>query len=124
MFFFLAILPIKKVMRYNIGGICKSCGQICDYEVIMTANCLSVFFIPLFKFSKQYYVKTSCCEALFSLDKKTGALIFADKYVIITEDKLTLIDDGSVNNKSCPYCGVDTNDNFDYCPKCGNKLKF
>ena len=47
MFFFFAIMPIKKIIPYKFSSICKNCSNICNYEIIMTANCLSIFFIPV-----------------------------------------------------------------------------
>lgn len=122
MFFFLAIMPIKKIIPYSLSGICKKCSNICNYEIIMTANCLSIFFIPIFKFGKQYFVRTDCCSALYSLDKKIGNAIARGENAPITDDVLTLIDDNFNQIKNCPYCGNEINSDFEYCPKCGKKL--
>ena len=98
MFFFLAIMPIKKIIPYSLSGICKKCSNICNF------------------------VRTDCCSALYSLDKKTGNAIAMGENVPITDDVLTLIDDNFSQIKNCPYCGNEINSDFEYCPKCGKKL--
>ena len=122
MFFFIAVLPVKKIIPYNLSGICKNCANICSYEIIMTANCLSIFFIPLFKWGKQYFVRTSCCGALYSLDKSVGDSIARGENTAITDESLTLIDENLSRVGVCPYCGSEINEDFEYCPKCGKKL--
>ncbi|MCJ7857032.1 zinc ribbon domain-containing protein [Lachnospiraceae bacterium NSJ-143] len=122
MFFFIAVLPIKKLIPYNLNGICKHCGNVCNYEIIMTANCLSIFFIPIFKWGKQYFVRNSCCGALFSLDKSVGNAIADGENIAITDASLTLIDEDFSKVGTCPYCGNEINEDFEYCPKCGKKL--
>ena len=122
MFFFFAIMPIKKIIPYKFSSICKNCSNICNYEIIMTANCLSIFFIPVFNWGKQYFVHTSCCGALYGLEKSVGDAISRGENVTITDDDLTLIDKTFSSIGTCPYCGSEVNDGFEYCPKCGKKL--
>jgi len=122
MFFFLAILPFKKQIPYPINSICKQCGEICRYEIIMAANTLTVFFIPLFKFSKRFYVKCSNCSALFELDKKVGTAIANGENIIICDENLKLLDENFCKIGTCPHCMSQINEDFEYCPKCGKKL--
>ena len=62
MFFIMGITDGQKELNYNCGvmNICKSCGAYSNYTVFMTYMCLSLFFIPVFKWGKKYYVKASC----------------------------------------------------------------
>ena len=122
MFFFIAIMPIKKVIPYMFSSICKNCSKVCNYEIIMTANCLSIFFIPVFKWGKQYFVQTNCCGSLFSLKKEVGDAIYRGENITITDNDISLIDENFGHSDKCPYCGGDITDYFDYCPKCGRKL--
>ena len=52
--------------------ICDRCGAYGRYQVMMTYMYFSFFFIPLFKWNKKFYVKMSCCEAVYELDPEKG----------------------------------------------------
>ena len=62
MFFIGGITQGTKELVYNAAAmICGRCGRYGRYQVFMTYMCLSFFFIPIFKWGRKYYVKTSCC---------------------------------------------------------------
>ncbi|MDO4278548.1 MAG: zinc ribbon domain-containing protein [Lachnoclostridium edouardi] len=116
--------------------ICGGCGSYGRYQVFMTYMYFSFFFIPLFKWNKRYFVKMSCCGAVYELDSQTGAAIVRGQDVEIQERNLTLIQAGKRNPyeqdefgekrryKVCRHCGYQfDNDDFEYCPKCGKSLK-
>ena len=42
------------------------------YQVFMTYMYFSFFFIPLFKWNRRFYVKMSCCGAVYELDPEKG----------------------------------------------------
>ena len=65
----------KKELNYDSGeiNICKSCVAYSRYTVFMTYMCLSLFFIPTFKWSKKYYVKASCCGSVFEPNEEQRA---------------------------------------------------
>ena len=119
----MGIMPIRKNIPYMFSCMCQKCGSMCHYEIIMTANCLSIFFIPLFKWGRQYYVRTSCCESLYLLDKKVGDAIAHGEDVMIQDIDLMPINENYQAIKRCSVCGYEYADDFEFCPKCGNKLK-
>ena len=112
-----------KELDYDGGGmnICKSCGAYARYTVFMTYMCLSLFFIPTFKWGRKYYVKTSCCDSLFELNAEKGRAIANGKAVTIEESDITSVMQNG-RAKSCRNCGFETREAFEYCPMCGEKL--
>ena len=84
---------------------------------------LTLFFIPLFRWSKSYYVECLNCGTIFNLNKEIGKKIEYGENVIISSDDLEASTSFSnAQNKKCFNCGYIAEPDFDYCPKCGNKL--
>lgn len=130
MFFIASVKQGKKNIGHHQLVICDKCGQYGRYEVLMTYMYFSLFFIPLFKWKRRYYVKSSCCHSLYQLNAKVGSLIRRGREVEITAKDLTLIQRGSYTkqnqevNKFCIHCSFTTGEpDFAYCPKCGKLLE-
>ena len=68
-----------------------------------------------------YYVRTTCCNSVYELDPEVGEAIENGERVIIRERDLHILGKGRAHKK-CGYCGYETAEDFEYCPKCGNKL--
>lgn len=83
-----------------------------------------MFFIPCIKWNKHYYVRTSCCNTLYELDPEMGKAIARGEQVLIRPEHLQRISKATYgyNYKHCNYCGYETAENFEYCPKCGKKF--
>lgn len=118
MFFLATVLPKEKELQHSQSGICPACGAFGSYRVWMRYSCLALFFIPLFKWGKQYFVEMSCCGAVFSLNPQVGAAVAKGEAVEILPEDLQLLDGGQ---KRCPHCGRTLEGNFPYCPHCGGK---
>ena len=71
-FFIMGITDGRKDFACNRQIICDVCGRYGSYDVFMTFTALSLFFIPIFKWNKQYYVRTGCCGTLYELDPEIG----------------------------------------------------
>ena len=123
MFFIMGISQGNKELIQNAGrmNICKNCGSYTTYNVFMTYMYLSIFFIPLFKWNIKYYAQSSCCSSVFLLDNEKGKMIKNGEEVIIEDSDLTIVNEYE-SIKNCRTCGYQTSQDFDYCPKCGNKL--
>lgn len=121
MFIMMGINSQSKELDFNQMVICDACGSYGRYVVYMTYTVFSLFFIPIFKWNKQYFVKMSCCDSLYILDAQTGKKIEYGENVSIQQENLTLV---QKSNKPyyCPQCGYLLNTEFEYCPKCGTKL--
>ena len=106
--------------------LCTVCGRYGRYQVFMTYTVLSLFFIPCFKWNKHYYVRTSCCETVYELDPEVGKRIARGENVEIRPEDLKRIDTGGYGSfgtyKICSNCGYTTDEDFQFCPKCGREL--
>ena len=118
----------RKLLDYVRTVICGCCGRYGRYEVIMTYTYFSFFFIPLFKWNRQFYVGMTCCGAVYSLEKEVGQKILAGQDVEIRPEDLTLVQGGDGSGtygrmkKHCSRCGYETFEDFEYCPKCGERF--
>lgn len=131
MFFICGINPVRKAINYERLIICSKCGNYGRYEVYMTYMCFSIFFIPIIKWDKHYYIETTCCSTLYELDKNIGDKIKNGGNIEITEKDLTIISyennngwgfSNNMYDKKCVNCGYVGAEDFEYCPKCGRKL--
>ena len=124
MFFIMGITDGKKDFDFTQTLICDACGKYGRYQVFMTYMALSLFFIPCFKFNKNYYVRMSCCNTVYELDKEIGKCIAKGVEVEIRKEHLRQINNSGWNYsiKRCRNCGFQTAQDFEYCPKCGHRL--
>jgi len=125
MFFIMGVDPRHKQLQYNNSVfICDRCGQYGRYEVFMTYMCFSLFFIPIFKWKKQYFVRTTCCGGRYELDENIGYAIAHGREVQIRPEHLRPIGGTTQRNyKRCSYCGFSTTEDFRFCPSCGKPFE-
>ena len=129
MFFIGGITQGTKEIPYQAAAfICDRCGRYGNCRIYMTYMCLSLFFIPIFKWNRRYYVKTSCCGTVYELDQETGSRLARGESITVNPSGLPLIQDGhqppawKTETKRCINCGYETKEDFEYCPKCGQKF--
>ena len=124
MFFMMSITDGRKVFDFTQTVICDICGKYGRYQVFMTYTVLSLFFIPCFKWNKRFYVQTSCCNTLYELDPAIGKRIAKGENLEIMPDNLMKVNIPGYSNsyKKCGNCGYETNEDFEFCPKCGVKF--
>lgn len=145
MFFIFGISDDIKEFDFTQTVICSCCGRYGRYIVYMTYTVFSLFFIPCFKWNKQYYVRMSCCGKTYKLDPEVGKQIARREDVTIRQEDLEEVSDGnggwntdgnsgwntgeisrranwSGASKTCENCGYSTSEDFDFCPKCGRKF--
>lgn len=123
MFFIMGIMPGRKDFSNHQMTICDHCGSYGRYQGFMTYLCLSLFFIPVLKWKKQYYVQMSCCNTLYALDPEIGKRIAKGEEVEILPKHLTEVQTGRKNKyKRCENCGFETQTEYTYCPNCGRKF--
>lgn len=95
MFFICGINQEQKDLGSFGPYICGACGSYGRYQVYITYMCLSLFFIPIFKWSKKYYVQTTCCQSLYELNPEIGKRIQRGESVDICPEDMTLIQRGT-----------------------------
>ncbi len=121
MFFMIGIAEGRKQFEQLISIICPHCGNASKAIVYMTYTYMSLFFIPIFKWNKEYYVEMPCCNTVYSLNEEKGKEIASGKDVVITSADLQEINYGYYEKRCCE-CGAVVDRSFDYCPRCGKKL--
>ncbi len=121
MLFIMGITQGRKDFDINQLMTCSLCGAYGSFRVFMTYTVLSLFFIPTLKWGKRYYVETTCCHSIYELDPEVGKRIARGEEVQIRQDDLTRVTNGGFA-KTCRNCGYTTDEDFEYCPKCGSRL--
>lgn len=120
MFFIFGISSKEKDIDFNQSIVCESCGSYGRLNIFMTYSYFSLFFIPIFKWNKKYYVRKSCCGSLYSIDKELGKDIEKGRIKNIEESDLKPI---NINNKNtCWNCKYPLEREYEFCPKCGKKI--
>ena len=124
MFFMMGITEGRKDLDFAQTVICSECGRYGRYQVFMTYMVLSLFFIPCFKWNRRYYVRTSCCNTLYELDPELGKAIARREAVEILQEHLHKVNQGICSRtlKRCSHCGYETSEDFEFCPKCGQRF--
>ncbi|SDB68586.1 zinc ribbon domain-containing protein [Butyrivibrio sp. INlla16] len=125
MFFIMGITQGRKDFDFNQLVTCTICGKYGRFNVFMTYMVLSLFFIPTIKWSKRYYVQTSCCGTVYELDPEIGKAIARGENVEIQQCHLTRVMNGNgyvSGYKKCRQCGYETAEDFEFCPKCGTRF--
>lgn len=124
MFFIGGISSKQKKLDFSQTIICPHCGRYGHYEVIMEYMYLSLFFIPALKWNRKYYATSSCCGSFYSINNELGNGILNGEQVTLTDQDLHLVQNGQTHFlKQCPNCGFETQEDFQYCPRCASPLK-
>lgn len=122
--FFIGIFGIneghKPLGTYN-NAICPSCGAYTRYEVFKTYSYFHIFFIPIFRWNKKYYVKSACCGTLYQLDPTIGSEFESGHNPDIRSEHLRIVHAYAAYN-ACSNCGQPVDSNFSFCPRCGKRL--
>ncbi len=123
MFFMMGIHDSQRRLDFTQTIICDGCGGYGRYEVFLTFTVLSLFFIPCFRWNRRFFVRTTCCNRMYELDPRTGQRIARGEAVEITPvDLKPLYQGGRHSYKRCQNCGFLTQEDFEFCPKCGCRL--
>ena len=122
MFLMLGINDDRKDLDFSQMMICDACGAYGRYKVFMVFTVLSLFFIPVLKWNRRYYVQTSCCSRLYELDREIGAAIARGEQVEIRPEYLHEIPGRNYTGRRCMNCGYTTQEDFEFCPKCGKRF--
>lgn len=118
--FFIGIMGIgnKEKAISKIPNItCKACGSLGQYEVIKTYSYFHIFFIPLWKWKIEYYVKERMCQTVFRLDTEGGKSIEKG----IREEILPQDFEELYPTRRCESCGNVLEEKFVYCPYCSKE---
>lgn len=121
MFFIMGVSTKEEKIDFNQTEICPNCDSFSRLELFMTYSYLMLFFIPVFKWNRKYYVKSSCCNSLYTIDKELGESIRRGRVSRINPEDLHTINQGYRSN-NCPNCTYPLEADYAYCPRCGTSL--
>jgi len=121
MFLIFGVDQKEKQLTFDQTVICAGCGQYGHISVWMTCSCFTLFFLPLFRWNRRYFARMSCCGRACELDPALGRSIERGETVSLDPSVLGFRDSGP-RLRRCPRCGFTTNEDFDFCPKCGGRL--
>ncbi len=122
MIFIFSISNREEEFDFSQTKICKICGSYGRLEAFMTYSYFSLFFIPIFKWNKKYYIKSTCCASIYRIEKELGKDIKRGESVTIQESDLNLVSTNYKDMQVCENCNYPVEEAFEYCPKCGEKL--
>ncbi|GAQ25561.1 zinc ribbon domain-containing protein [Tepidanaerobacter syntrophicus] len=119
MFFFgiFGIQQKERTIKEFDNVICPECGKLTRAELWESFTYFHFFFIPIFKWNRQYYIKLRCCGAIFMVDPDYAKELKRDGEIDFNRLKKI-----KIPKNICPNCGSFINPSFAYCPFCGQKL--
>ena len=88
MFLIMGINNGRKTLDFSQFLICPCCGRSGQIEIVKTFTYFMLFFIPLFRWNKRYFVTMKCCGASCELDSELGRAIEKGRIDHINEEDL------------------------------------
>lgn len=119
--FFIGIMGVgnKEKPITNIPNItCKACGGLGQYTIIKRYSYFHIFFIPLWKWNVEYYVKERMCQTVFALKEEVGENIEKGLHQEILSEHIQEVNPV----RRCKSCGGALDEGFIYCPYCSSDL--
>ena len=103
---------IKKEVSFKCTGCIETKG-----ELIENYSSFELFFIPVYKFKRKYFLRCQSCESLYWLKDESIDNILENGRVVYENIKEVIY-----QKEVCPRCNKEIRENCDYCPSCGHKL--
>ena len=122
MFFIGGFSSKYEMLDFNQNIVCTNCGWYGGIEVFAEYMYLSLFFIPILKWNRIYYAKSTCCDAVYYISDVLGSKIERGEAVTLTEADLQPYSSGEYDIERCPSCGCELSAEFRFCPHCGKPL--
>jgi hypothetical protein len=125
MLFIFGISNGEKRLDFVQTMLCSHCGQFGRLEIYMTYMYFSIFFIPIFRWGRKYYATSTCCHTVYELEPELGKRILRGEPVELTERELQAVcyGGGQTSSLRCSGCGYLAAPDFEFCPKCGRRIK-
>lgn len=111
----------NKQEKLNYQGKIKvhSCGKFGKETCYMEYLVFSIFFIPIIKWRKKYYLVYNCCGKIYEIEKEIGKQIEQGENVDIVDENLICVNQQII----CQNCNTILDSDYDFCPYCGNKRR-
>ncbi|MDF1495917.1 zinc ribbon domain-containing protein [Caproiciproducens sp. CPB-2] len=120
MFFIIGVTSGAHDLGLRRCGCLPCCSGGAMAAVTCTFQQFTLFFIPLFRFGKRYFVTCPNCGTVYELAKDEGRRIEKDSAAEINPERMYVVQGAS--RKTCPGCGCAVDPNSRYCPNCGARL--
>lgn len=121
MFFIMGVSQGRKKLNFDQMIVCGHCGRYGHLEVYMVYSYLSLFFILVFKWGRSYCVRATCCDTVVPIDAELGRQIERGQVSSLPESIIPDTDRRR-GKKRCSACGFETEEDFQFCPKCGSRM--
>ena len=99
------------------------CGKYGRMQLFYIANVFRLFFIPLFKYHKRYFVRMSCCGEVYEVEAKLAKKVKRRKKLSLALDELIDLNDyRQLGQKVCSSCGYIIKEKDKFCSQCGSQV--
>ncbi len=122
MFFIFGINSKREEIGNNISISCPSCDRRGPFRAFVEYSALSIFFIPIFKWNKNYYLESTCCGSLYQVSDEIGRDLERNIRLDLSYSDLKPIYENNSRSYTCPHCGYSAEADHVFCPKCGNRI--
>ncbi|AKA67438.1 zinc-ribbon domain-containing protein [Clostridium scatologenes] len=126
--FFIGIFGVEDKQKQikDINTInCKNCNGI-RHILIKQYSFFHIFFIPIFKWNIRYLLICNNCNTIYEIPKEKGIRAENGEDSAITYWDLKIIGNynGAQAQLRCSRCGRGIDSNFEFCPYCGERLRY
>ncbi|MDO5027804.1 MAG: zinc ribbon domain-containing protein [Bacillota bacterium] len=122
MFLFFSIKSKEEAIDFSQNLSCQVCGTYGPFKAFVVYKVFSLFFLPVIRWDRKYYLSCSTCGSVYQIDQSLGQDLEAGRKLSLQESDLSLVASSYRPTRTCSSCGYQAEEDFDYCPKCGRKL--
>ena len=121
MFFFFAVTSDTREIGSHLCRSFPCCGA---NGIPAVVTCVSqrflLFFLPLFRFGKRYFISCPKCGAVYEISKAEGRRLEKDSSAQVDPGQIYRMVGRTAHY--CPNCGAEVAPGSHFCPHCGGKL--
>ncbi len=121
MFFIIGVSGGSKDLGTRRCRLFNCCGSaVTMAAVVCTFQQFTLFFIPIFRFGKRYFITCPNCGTVYEMTKEEGKRIEKDYSAEVDPSQMYAVQGAS--HKVCPNCRNAIDPNARFCPNCGTRL--
>lgn len=126
--FFIGIFGVEereKELKEFTGTICPCCGQLTRASLMEHYSYFHIFFIPTFRWNRQYYLRYRCCGGIYEVNTDYFKELKDSSGIDVQKIKKVFCTCDAQNSyyQRCKGCGKEFEKNFSFCPYCGRKVQ-
>ena len=121
MFFIIGITSGTVELGLRLCGSFPCCSTLGSKAMVTCVyRQFTLFFLPLFRFGKRYFISCPDCGAVYEINREEGRRIEHNPAAEINPNLIFRVAGRAA--KFCPHCGTQVAPESLYCPHCGAKL--